>query len=578
MKRVLSHIATAVLVVLLGYGLYTASLRLAATRMYDVEECRNVFVARVLAAGETDGRIPGVSLLQVPLVALAKGAQRSIDLFISARTLSVLVFWLNLILLALATGEKLLSRRGLAALVGAATLSPLWNFGFEVRPENLFLSCWLLLWCAVRGGGLRAPTYLLVGALAVVMQFLVPEAIWFSVPLTLALLVLPPLGEKVSRVKLGLAWGLGAVGAVLAIGGLYAAAGLGSVFKAGPVFHGLPDPGGESIHSWRVLARLLVETPLLLVLVASALVLVGVDLRQRGRQALGWEGLLPESGLLLIGVAVVLFSPQPRSKDLLLVVPFAFLLAFRYGCRLWQQVWEIPIARPLAITVLLFAHFVPFYTGAHRLWQWPTYRQERVIDLAEALTNPAKDSVYDGTGLVPTRSWAYRGWLHDDSNRAAKSRSRDELIAQPPVVLIRSYRTDALSDSDQEFVRSHYLQLGDDFWVLGKVLPKGGGKFEIIHPGRYRISYRKESNLLGTYPEGLAEMLKAAQSKPVENPFVGTVDGVGAGDKPVELKVGPHEIISAGDDEVAVVWVGPRLDKPPQLGRGDHRRLFVNWY
>jgi len=32
------------------------------------------------------------------------------------------------------------------------------------------------------------------------------------------------------------------------------------------------------------------------------------------------------------------------------------------------------------------------------------------------------------------------------------------------------------------------------------------------------------------------------------------------------------------NDELAVVWVGPKLDKVPQVGRGDHRRLFVNWY
>jgi hypothetical protein len=100
--------------------------------------------------------------------------------------------------------------------------------------------------------------------------------------------------------------------------------------------------------------------------------------------------------------------------------------------------------------------------------------------------------------------------------------------------------------------------LADDFWVLGKVLDAGGGTFEIYHPGRYRISTLKGSDLADTYPGGMKGLMTPEDPGRVS----GTLDGVPISDHPVEL----------------VVWMGPRLDRVHRLGPGDHRALFVNWY
>src|SRR5271156_5135713 len=111
-------------------GLIWFSLHLAASRIYQVDECMEVYVARMLATGQAQSFAGHVTLFQVILAWFVRNATRSMDLFASARFVMIEVFWLNLVLLALATGEKLLSRRGLIALLAAATLAPLWDYGF----------------------------------------------------------------------------------------------------------------------------------------------------------------------------------------------------------------------------------------------------------------------------------------------------------------------------------------------------------------------------------------------------------------------------------------------------------------
>ena len=179
--------------------------------------------------------------------------------------------------------------------------------------------------------------------------------------------------------------------------------------------------------------------------------------------------------------------------------------------------------------------------------------------------------------MVATRRGIYsQSFL--ESLRIQSTKRPETLFESPAAVVIWSYRNERLPNSEWDFIRKHYVPLGDDFWVLGTTLPRGGGEFEVVYPGRYRISVRKLSNLLGTYPEGLADLMKAAATKEVESPFEGTLDGLAIADAPVHLKVGTHRVESKVDDEIAIVWVGPSLEKPPQVGRGDRRRLFVNGY
>ncbi|HEY4984271.1 MAG TPA: hypothetical protein VIJ24_04345, partial [Verrucomicrobiae bacterium] len=147
-------------------GLIWFSLHLASMRIYQVDECTEVYVARTLATDSARANVGHVTLFQALLSPFTRAFSCSADLFTAARFVMVELFWLNLVLMALATGEKLFSLRGLIALVGAVTLAPLWDYGFEIRHDNLLLTGLLLMWCTVRLRPVGLQSYFIIGAMA----------------------------------------------------------------------------------------------------------------------------------------------------------------------------------------------------------------------------------------------------------------------------------------------------------------------------------------------------------------------------------------------------------------------------
>ena len=133
MKRASIWILLGGLAALMGFSVY-----LAATRVYQVDECMEIIVARVLASGERKTFQGSIGLLQFPLACAVRGATRAVDFYVAGRLVMVGIFWLNLALIALATGERLLSRRGLIALLGAATLVNQYLF---IRRQSKFFFC-----------------------------------------------------------------------------------------------------------------------------------------------------------------------------------------------------------------------------------------------------------------------------------------------------------------------------------------------------------------------------------------------------------------------------------------------------
>jgi hypothetical protein len=494
----------------------------------------------------------------------------------------VAIFWLNLVLIAIATGERLLSRRGLVALLGAATLAPLWDYGFEMRHDNLLLTGLLLIWCVVRVRPKGPPSYFAAGALAVALQFTAHKAFAYVIPLSVAILIFPPPGHQAPRWKLALSWAAGAFGMLLALRlfyGAYGAMGLWDAHRKSFQFVSSVVTGGDRFGPGMALGRLPGQTPLLLTLVASALVALAVDFRRRGRFALAWDGNLPEALLLAIAFAALIVNPTPFPYNLLHLVPYAFLFAFRHASLLFREIRDDRALLPVVGTVLVFVHLAPFYVATRRHWDWPNYRQTRLMSLAEDLTDPTNDPVFDGIGMVLTRPVIDpRSYLHSLSFegliKGSGPQVRDMLAARPAAVVIPNYRTDWLPAADHDAIRERYVALADDFWVLGKVLPAGGGTLEIVHPGRYCISSLQESDLAETCRMSVAQLPVRLD----EGSFTATLDGAPVSSRPVELTVGTHRIVSKPDCQAAVVWLGPKLDRVGRLSQSDHRSLFVNWY
>jgi hypothetical protein len=576
-------ICVLVLLALLA-GLVWFSSHLAALRIYQVDECQNLYMARVLATGHTAEFFTNASLFLLgPLCWISRTATRASDAFDMARLLFLGVFWLNLALIAAIAGGKFYSVRTLVALVAAATLAPLWDYGFEVRHDNLVLAGVLLIWWGTRIRPFGLASYVFAGAVSVAMLFTAVKAVVYVVPLCCALLVFPPPGITRCRWRLALSGLAGAVVATLLIRAAYGNSGGWQIYLS--VFHGVArystggGGGAPGFAPWATLGRLLGQTPLLLVVGIAACYAVLADMIHRRRHAFTWEGIFPEFLLFLGVLGALAINPTPYAYNLLHVVPYLFIFAFRYAAGICGEIWAQANLRPVIASTLVFAHVVPFGVATRRHVEMVNWRQGQLMALAEDLTDPAKDPVYDGIGMVLTRPTIHYQWYLHGLNiqsflNGTGPRVCDMLAARPPAVVIPSYRTDWLSEEDHDFIRQRYVPVSDDFWVLGKTLPAGGGTFEVYHPGRYRISTLKGSDLADTYPLGLKGIMTPEDAGTIH----GTLDGVPFMNKPVELCEGTHRLECTADCQPAVVWMGPRRDRIRRIGPGDHRRLFVNWY
>lgn len=565
-------------------GLVWYSFHLAANRIYQVDECMEISIARAIAEGGAKNYSGLIPLLQLPLSLVIRGIEKSADIFVSARFFMAEIFWLNLVLLAAATGQKLASYRGMLALFFAATLAPLWDYGFEIRHDNPMLTGLLLMWCLVRVNSSGVKSCFLIGVLAVALQFVAHKAFAYTIPLSLAVLVFPPPSFKQPRWKLVFAWLVGVILAFVALKLMYSTltgTKFGEQQGEGISFVSSVAASSERFWPWvTTLPRLLAQTPLLLALATAACAMVLMDWRKRGMAALSWEGILPELLLSFGALALLFVNPTPFPYNLLHFVPFLFLLAFRFAISIADE----PALRvklfPAAVAVLLFTHLVPFSVATRRHIDWSNLRQVQLMSQAESLADPKKDPVFDGAGLVPTRrTVSDAAFLHSLSFEAQMADTnktvRQMLTKSPAPVLMKNYRTDWLSKEDRGFIDAHYVSLADDFCVLGKVLPPGGGQFEVLHPGRYRVMPLEGSNLMGTF-DGNSFMEVTKRSTNIT--IVARLDGVELGDAPIELKAGIHMIETAATEQAAVFWVGPKLNELPRLPSGSHRVLFFNWY
>src|SRR5579885_1025308 len=184
-------------------SLFACSVWLALNRIYQVDECMNLFMARILATGQAAKFFTNASLFLIgPLSWISRHASHAVEMFADARLVFLLVFWLNLGLLAAIVSRRFFSVRGWIALAAAATLAPLWDYGFEIRHDNLILTCMLLIWWAAGVPPLGARSYLISGAATVVALFIAVKAVVYVVPLAGALILFPPPGHQKPRWQL----------------------------------------------------------------------------------------------------------------------------------------------------------------------------------------------------------------------------------------------------------------------------------------------------------------------------------------------------------------------------------------
>ena len=561
---------------LAGLGLLmTWSAWLAVNRIFQVDEFQNIFVARLLAMGQGQDSFTAVSLFLAPLAALARNATESVPFVTAARLVAWALFWLNLVLLPIASGEKLRSRRGMAALLGAATLAPLWDYGFEIRHDNLLLTGLLLLWISLRILPRSLSSYALAGALVVLLEFVAFKAFAYSIPIALVAMAYSSPESRPKWLHLCGAWIGGAIAAFLIVRTGYGAAGWWELYVRDVM--GVFSIAAESnrVGPEMALGRLKVQAPLLSGFTVLGFAVVPYDIwRQRARNVLEKESLVAYALLTLIALGALLVNPLAYPYNLVNLVPFMYLFSWRLAWSLAARLNSRQAIERLAI-VFVAAHLLPFGIATNRHFDMTNARQEELMELAERLTDPIRDRVYDGIGMVPTRSSIHGQWfLHGTNIRSFRNGSktpvRDMLAARPAAVIIPSYRTAMLPKEDDAFIHTRYIPLANDFWVLGSVLPPGGGSLEIVHPGRYGLAMAERADDARSFRRA-----SPIKSTPL---MQGTLDGSAISASVVELEVGTHTLECARDCQPAVVWLGPVLSQIPAVESRDHRALFRNWY
>jgi len=550
--------ASALALLLLG------SLYLAIHRIYQVDEAQNVYMGRITAMGLGNQYYTNGSLfLLFPLALTAKFYTSSVDILNASRVVFLGIFWLNLLLMALCAGQKPWSRMFLFTLLGAATLTPLWDYGFEVRHDNLMLTLLLLGWWLLRQQAKgQYWIYTMLGFFAGLSQFIAFKSFLYWIPLSILVLFFPPPSFKVARWRLTLLWLVGLLVAILVARVSYGVSDTWSTYVNGlhtAIDHS-ENPGRFS--PWGTLERLLTQMPFLLGSTFGIIFTQALAIRHQGRAALNWDGPLPEV-LLLAGVfGILLVNPVPYAYNLLFLVPFMFLAAMRWLPILAERIQAAPVLGQLVLGVVLTTHLLPFGVQTLRHFDMSNARQKKLVETAEFLTDAESDRVYDAAGLIPTRaSIGYQWFLHSlvlTRFRDGRLPSVEKMMAQhPPAVILPSYRTEWLAETDVAFIQNHYLTFADDFLVLGRVFPPGGGTYQCLHPGRY-----------------IATVIKG-QDKNVDFKLDGKPLEPGKG---FMLPPGPHAIEVSPGIQVAISWLGPRAEQIPRIGPGDHLRTFVNWY
>jgi hypothetical protein len=543
------------------------SVGLALVRIYQIDEAQNLYMARIIAKGESGEFFTTGALHLLPLAWLATHASNSAELFTAARLTFVLIFWFNIALLSTAAGGRVGSASGAWVLVGAATLAPMWDYGFEIRHENVLLCGLLLIWIIGRPDrGRSARRMAVVGAITAMLHFVAFKATLYTLPASALLIALPYKAAPESRLRLVVSWSAGVLAGTVVVRLFYGLLGAWDVYTVAyatalNTAKNTATDVMKVVESTDTLLRLPIQTPLLLAGVLGALIVcVSTNAASFNRGDL-WTCGHAEALLLLVAFAAFLVNPTPFPYNLLLLVPFLYLLVVRV--LLSQPALLAPGrgAWPWIIGAIVFTHLFPFAHHTRRHLALDNARQVQVMTTAEALTDPERDRVYDATGLVVSRRSIHRWWyLHSLSARsygtAEFPRLATMLTRQPAAVLIKSYRTDWLPAFDQSFIDAHYVPLADDLWVLGTAIAQDRS-WECLHGGRYE--------------------LKVAPAPGAPAPRV-LVNGT-------QMLPGVHRLARAKYDlgitdggRAAIVWIGPRLATAPSLSQQSHSRLFVNWY
>lgn len=527
---------------------------LAVSRIYQVDEIQNIFTARLIGDGADARYILSAPLFVIgPFAWLTSRPEAGADILVLARLLFLPLFWLNSALVVVAAGLQLRSRAGLVALIASSTLAPLWDYGFEVRHDNLLLTLSLAGFCLARLPSVRTRLALVgVGVVCALMQFTALKAFVYWLPIALvALIVDRAASESTGRIQRSVLIGVGmAAGGALAILA-HMMSGTWEIFLGDTRALFAVASGTDRLSPIPTLLRIANQAPLYL---ASILVMAAWLTGTDGRRLLHArpDGVLPELIWSMAGLAALILNPTPFPYNLVLVMPLGAVVLARV---LASRRDGPPLPQGI-VAVLCLVHIGTWAMSTRRHLDMTNDRQIQLVELAEALTNPEEHRVLDGAGLVVSRLPPGPQWLiHMLTFRRFADGTytpiRAQLSSSSTPVVILNYRTGNLPRPDIDFITTHYLPLAGDFWVTGIERGPGETTWDCLVGGRYHVDIEGDDTLLDEVP------LKA---------------GVNT------IARGKHSIRVREGAAVRLYWLGPNLEGPLMVRPGEPRAVFSNWY
>jgi hypothetical protein len=302
--------------------------------------------------------------------------------------------------------------------------------------------------------------------------------------------------------------------------------------------------GVDRFGPWVLLKTVIQQSPLVLLLAALPFFLLRRD-SFRGWIRNAWINGFAEVLFLASVLLGILLNPVPFPYNSLPLVGIGLAIGLPpFLCWLEDQAPHSP-GHAIGNGAILFALCLPWTVQIERLLEADNGRQVELMNLAERFTGP-KDRVFDAAGLVPGRDSLQPTWfVHLGNARALQTdpaRKVETLVrANPPAVLIPTYRMSYLDTEAQTFFRGHYLPLAEDFWVLGKSQPAPGGEWECLLSGRYWVAVEKGG---------------------------ASIDGQPAQTGPRDFLKGMHVLAAPAGSGATILWLGPNLAAPSSAGSG----------
>ena len=550
------------LVIICGLGVGGGWL--AVNRIFQADEVQTAHMAWLLTRSDANEYFNSAEVYMIPMSFLSRAFRNPVDYLVACRLIFYGLFICSCLILAHGVAGRDRDKR-FGALLLLGTTPILWDYGFEVRHDNIVIfGLALMIWILFNERAGRPDRSLFWGGCLgslLFMSSLKSIVLWGPILGFIALFAIMRRRISFPRASMAVMGGFILTGVLVCIGHLL----LGSLplyIKASRSFFEMV--GGASIRffKWTFVLRFvrmhlwMIAIGLLYLLFEAPRIVKGwLSKEQSHKYDYQAKGLM----LLVIGPAFIALNPTPFPYNYMYIAVLAFPAVF------WlteKALHDSRVRRGLIFLAFLILQGIPFFIRITRHFSYRNESQKKVMAYLNAYTDP-EECVFDGSGLTMFRKGPGEVWyLHSLNKRrylaGALPPVRDMLARKMCPILIQSYKWRFMQPEDLEFINSRYVRFQRAVWIMGRSIQafaSGSYSFAIFRDGYYVIC---------------SEDMRLARGI--------LVDRAPLSSRAVFLRKGMHMLdVEEATGKLFVLWVKNERFLPspvPELTLP----LFVNWY